>query len=52
MELGFINSSNDIISGDIDEIPPDHGKVSGEIEPDKKINNSDVEMSKYYGEDT
>ena len=52
MELGFLNSSNDIISGDLDKTPPDHGKVSGEIEPEKKINDSDMEISEYGGDDT
>ena len=52
MELIFFNSSNDIISGDLDENPPDRDKVSGEVEQEKKINDSDIEISEYYGKDT
>ena len=33
MELVFLNSSNGIIYGYLDEVQPDHDKVSGEIEP-------------------
>ena len=32
MELVFLKSSNDIIYGYLDEITPDHDKVSGDIE--------------------
>ena len=42
MELGFLNSSNDIIYGDLDENLPDHDEISGEIEPEDKINDSDM----------
>ena len=52
MDLGFLKSSNDIIYGDLDEITPDHDKVSAEIEPEKKINESDMEISEIYGKDT
>ena len=45
MELWFINSSNEIIYGELDEIPPDQDKVSGEIEPKNKINEYDMEIS-------
>ena len=45
MELGFLNLSNDIISGDLDKIPPNHGKVLGEIEPKKKRNDYVTEIS-------
>ena len=34
MELDFLNSSDDIIYGDLEEIPPDHEKYSGGIEPE------------------
>ena len=44
MELGFLNSSNDIIYGDLDKIPPDQDKFYGEIEPEKKQNESDMEI--------
>ena len=52
MELGFLNSSNVIISGDMDEITPDQDKVSGEIEPENKIKDSDIEISEGRDEDT
>ena len=52
MELIFFNSSNDIISGDLDENPPDRDKVSGEVEQEKKINDSDIEISEDGGEDS
>ena len=52
MELGFINSSNNIISGYLDEIPPDHNEVSGYIEPENKINDSYMELSEDSGKDT
>ena len=51
MELFFLNSSNDIISGDLDEITPNHNKVLGGIEPEKKRNDSDMEISEDDGED-
>ena len=49
---GFIKSSNDIISGELDEIPPNHDKVSGEIESENKRNDSDMEISEDDGVDT
>ena len=49
---GFIKSSNDIISGELDETPPNHDKVSGEIESENKINDSDMEISEDDGVDT
>ena len=52
MGLGFLNSSYYIISGELDEIPPDRDEVSGEIYLEKKRNYPDVEISEYGGEDT
>ena len=52
MNLGFLNSSDDIISGDLGEIPPNCDKVSGEIEPEKKRNDSDMEIGEDYGKYT
>ena len=52
MGLGFLNYSNDTIYWDLDEIPPDHNKVSGYIEPETKINDSDMEISEDAGKDT
>ena len=52
MDLGFLKSSNVIIYGDMDEIMPDQDKVSGEIEPENKIKDYDMEISKGGGEDT
>ena len=51
MELGFLDSSNNIISGDMDEIMPDHDKVSCEIEPENIINDSDMEINEDNGKD-
>ena len=51
-ELGFLNSSNDIISGELDGILPDHDKVSGEIYPEKKTNESYMEIIEDDGKDT
>ena len=51
MELGFLNSSNDIIYDEIDEIPPDNDKVTGNIEPENKINDYAMEMSEDDGKD-
>ena len=51
MELDFLNSSYDIIYGDLDEITPDHKKVSGEIKPEKKRNDYDMEILEDDGED-
>ena len=51
MELGFLNSSNDIIYDEIDEIPPDNDNVSGKIEPENKINDYAMEMSEDDGKD-
>ena len=52
MGSGILNSSNDIIYGDMDEIPPDQDKVSGDIETENKINDYDMEISKDDGKDT
>ena len=52
MGLGFINYSNDIIYGDLNEITPDHNEVAGCIEPENKINDSDMEISEDAGKDT
>ena len=52
MGLGFLNYSNDIIYGDLDEILPDHNEVSGYIEPENKINVSDMEISEDADKDT
>ena len=52
MELGFLNSSNDILSRYIDKIRPDKDEFSGEIEPEKKRNDSGMEISEDGGEYT
>ena len=46
MWIGLLNSSNEIIYGDMDENQPDQDEFSGEIEPEKKINKSDMEIIK------
>ena len=52
IELGFTNSSNDTISGYLDEIIPDHDKVSRYKEPENKINDSVMEISEDNSKDT
>ena len=52
MDLGFLTSSNDIISREIGGIPPDHEKVSGEIEPENKINDYYMKIIEDDREDT
>ena len=52
MELVFINSSNDIISRELDDIPPNNKEVSGYIEPKKKVNDSNMELCEDASEDT
>ena len=51
-ELCFLKSSNDITVGGLDEIPHDCDEFSGEIEPKKKGNDSDMEISEDDGKDT
>ena len=51
-DLGFLNSSNDIISGKLDEITPDHNKVSREIEPEEKRNSCDIGITEDGDKDT
>ena len=51
MDLVFLNLSNDIIYGDLDKISPYHDDFSGEIEPEKKRNDSDMEIREDGGED-
>ena len=51
-KLCFLYSSNDIISGELDKNLPGCKKVSGKIEPEKKINDSSIEISENDGNDT
>ena len=41
-DIVLLVSSNGIVSGDLNETQPDQGKVSGETEPEKKTNESDM----------
>ena len=50
MEVEFLNSSNDIISGELDDILPDQDKVPGEIEPEKIRNDYNAKISEDYDE--
>ena len=52
MGLGSLNSSNAIIFGYLNESAIAQYKVSGEMEPEKKRNESDMEIKKDDGEDT
>ena len=50
--MGFLNSSNDIVSRDLGKIPPYHKEFSEEIELEKNRKESYMEISEDGGEDT
>ena len=46
MDIGFLSSSNEIISGNLDEIISLSGKKSCDTEPENEINEPDMEIGK------